>query len=190
MYLIFITFNKISSILSWKAIKYDFGTFNISVFEKLEEPCSFRVTNVPFWIFCHLRHLRSIVLIIVDSEKPWISKHSVERKIPAKVTWVKKHRTLTRGDSYSNTVFSKICSFRENYNSFLNWTIDHSTCRCRNYSREETIQGQKLFAKSRGGRFLWNRNWDLGWLNGWNSCLHSFKILWPMKPLYTSKISL
>ena len=106
LYPIFITFNKISSILSWKAIKYDFGTFNISVFEKLEEPCSFRVTNVPFWIFCHLWHLRSIVLIIVDSEKPWISKHSVEQKIPVKVTWVKKHRALTRRDSYSNTGIS------------------------------------------------------------------------------------
>mgnify|MGYP006863670262 CR=1 FL=1 len=33
--------------------------------------------------------------------------------------------------------------------------------------------------KSRSGRFLWNRNWDLGRIgqNGQVSCLHSFKIL-------------
>ena len=44
-------------------------------------------------------------------------------------------------------------SFRGNY-SFLNLclctvTFDHSTYRCGNYSREETIQGQKLFAEIR-----------------------------------------
>ena len=42
-------------------------------------------------------------------------------------------------------------SFRGNY-SFLELTLctvtfDHSTYRCRNYSREETVQGQKLFAE-------------------------------------------
>merc|ERR1712086_418114 len=44
-------------------------------------------------------------------------------------------------------------SFRGNY-SFLNLTLctvtfDHSTYRCGNYSREETIQGRKLFAEIR-----------------------------------------
>ena len=44
-------------------------------------------------------------------------------------------------------------SFRGNY-SFLNLslctvTFDHSTYRCGNYSREETIQGRKLFAEIR-----------------------------------------
>ena len=42
-------------------------------------------------------------------------------------------------------------SFRGNY-SFLNQTLctvtfDHSTYRCGNYSREETIKGRKLFAE-------------------------------------------
>ena len=42
-------------------------------------------------------------------------------------------------------------SFRGNY-SFLKLTLctvtfDHSTYRCGNYSREETIQGRKLFAE-------------------------------------------
>ena len=42
-------------------------------------------------------------------------------------------------------------SFRGNY-SFLNLTLctvtfDHSTYRCGNYSREETIQGRKLYAE-------------------------------------------
>ena len=42
-------------------------------------------------------------------------------------------------------------SFRGNY-SFLNLTLCtvifvHSTYRCGNYSREETIQGRKLFAE-------------------------------------------
>ena len=42
-------------------------------------------------------------------------------------------------------------SFRGNY-SFFNLTLctvtfDHSTYRCGNYSREETIQGRKLFAE-------------------------------------------
>ena len=44
-------------------------------------------------------------------------------------------------------------SFRGNY-SFLNLTLctvtfDHSTYRCGNYSREEIIQGRKLFAEIR-----------------------------------------
>ena len=44
-------------------------------------------------------------------------------------------------------------SFRGNY-SFFNLTLctvtfDHSTYRCGNYSREETIQGRKLFAEIR-----------------------------------------
>ena len=44
-------------------------------------------------------------------------------------------------------------SFRGNY-SFLNLTLctvtfDHSTYRCENYSREETIQVRKLFAEIR-----------------------------------------
>ena len=44
-------------------------------------------------------------------------------------------------------------SFRGNY-SFLNLTLctvtfGHSTYRCGNYSREETIQGRKLFAEIR-----------------------------------------
>ena len=44
-------------------------------------------------------------------------------------------------------------SFRGNY-SFLNLTLStvtfgHSTYRCGNYSREETIQGRKLFAEIR-----------------------------------------
>ena len=44
-------------------------------------------------------------------------------------------------------------SFRGNY-SFLKLTLctvtfDHSTYRCENYSREETIQGRKLFAEIR-----------------------------------------
>merc|ERR1711956_76215 len=44
-------------------------------------------------------------------------------------------------------------SFRGNY-SFLNLTLcnvtfKHSTYRCGNYSREETIQGRKLFAEIR-----------------------------------------
>ena len=160
-YLMFITFNKISSILSWKAIKYDFGTFNISVFEKLEEPCSFRVTNVPFWIFCHLRHLRSIVLIIVDSEKPWISKHSVERKIPAKVTWVKKHRTLTRGDSYSNTVFSKIVSAK----NILFWILPYVLWPLVTvHTGAETIQGRKLFKGGNYSRKYGICTRDLGYL--------------------------
>ena len=47
-------------------------------------------------------------------------------------------------------------SFRGNY-SFLNLTLctvtfDHSTYRCGNYSREETIQGRKLF---KGGNYSW-----------------------------------
>ena len=44
-------------------------------------------------------------------------------------------------------------SFRGNY-SFLNLTLctvtfDHSTYRCGNYSREETIQGRKLYEEIR-----------------------------------------
>ena len=46
-------------------------------------------------------------------------------------------------------------SFRGNY-SFLNLTrctvtFDHSTYRCGNYSREETIQGRKLL---KGGNYM------------------------------------
>ena len=48
-------------------------------------------------------------------------------------------------------------SFRGNY-SFLNLTLctvtfGNSTYRCGNYSREETIQGRKLFAEIRYGIF-------------------------------------
>ena len=41
-----------------------------------------------------------------------------------------------------------------------------------------------IIEKSRSGKFLWNRIFglDLGRL----SCLHSFKIFWPMKSSYTS----
>ena len=37
-------------------------------------------------------------------------------------------------------------SFRGNY-SFLNLTFDHSTYRCGNYSRAETIRGNTVFVK-------------------------------------------
>ncbi len=51
-------------------------------------------------------------------------------------------------------------SFRGNY-SFLNLTLctvtfGHSTYRCGNYSREETIQGRKLFTEIRIQFFAYN----------------------------------
>ena len=48
-----------------------------------------------------------------------------------------------------STVFPRIVS-AENYSflilSLCTVTFDHSTYRCGNYSREETIQGRKLFS--------------------------------------------
>ena len=61
---------------------------------------------------------------------------------------------------------SKKNSFCGNY-SFLNlsWctvTFDHTTYRCGNYSREETIQGWKLFAEI---RYLRGQNFTIFWVH-------------------------
>ena len=63
-----------------------------------------------------------------------------------------KGATLTKLSKKVVTVFPRIV-FRGNY-SFLNLTLctvtfAHSTYRCGNYSREETIQGRKLYEEIR-----------------------------------------
>ena len=75
--------------------------------------------------------------------------------------------------------------------SFHLWkpSCSNKTSLCHVFLAPQGVVSKFIIEKSRSGRFLWNMNWDLGWiwLNGQLSCLQSFRIFWPMKPSYTYK---
>ena len=67
--------------------------------------------------------------------------------------WLTMGSTFFKSPTYLNIYCISANCFRGNY-SFLNLTLctvtfGYSPCRCGNYSREETIQGRKLYEEIR-----------------------------------------
>ena len=85
-----------------------------------------------------------------------------------------RHETIFQNLSYSKHLWNKIFQSLSTQIRRPQSKSIKLIKSCRNSIKLNTSNIKFIIEKSRGGRFFWNRNWDLGWIwAGW----HYWKII-------------